>query len=384
MFCDANLINIYLLTLFMLKLKKILALSLIPQYLLIQFISFYPNFIESVYSNHIYIFISSFFRSISSNIPYAIGDVLYIIIGVFSIYWLVINIKKPKRLLIELFACISIAYFFFNLSWGLNYYRIPINNQIENTTYSYEDLNKFSLELIKKINQLHFQLTSNDSIKAVLPYNFQENARISISNYHNLEKKHNSQYYGYKFIDRSIKNISDFNKKGNKNNVKESMLSYPLTYMGFSGYLNPFTHEYNINSLIPDNSKPMVISHEIAHEIGFSSEMEANFISYISLINSENIYYQYFGHSFALRQCLNELRKLNKENYNLYLSKINKGILENYKETFEFWNNYNNPFEPIIKNIYDKFLKANKVKSGIKSYNQSLSLILKYNKPYND
>ena len=154
--------------------------------------------------------------------------------------------------------------------------------------------------------------------------------------------------------------------------------------MGFSGYLNPFTHEYNINSLIPVNSKPMVISHEIAHEIGFSSEMEANFISYISLINSKNTYYQYFGHSFALRQCLNELRKLNKENYNLQLSQINKGILENYKETFEFWNNYNNPFEPIIKNIYDKFLKANKVKAGIKSYNQSLSLILKYNKLYND
>ncbi len=112
--------------------------------------------------------------------------------------------------------------------------------------------------------------------------------------------------------------------------------------------------------------------------------MEANFISYISLINSENIYYQYFGHSFSLRQCLNELRKLNKENYNLQLSQINKGILENHKEIFEFWNSYNNPFESIIKNIYDKFLKANKVKSGIKSYNQSLSLILKYNKPYND
>ncbi|MDP6877416.1 MAG: DUF3810 domain-containing protein, partial [Candidatus Marinimicrobia bacterium] len=64
----------------MLKLKKILALSLIPQYLLIQFISFYPSFIESAYSNHIYIFISSFLRSISSNIPYAIGDVLYIIV----------------------------------------------------------------------------------------------------------------------------------------------------------------------------------------------------------------------------------------------------------------------------------------------------------------
>ena len=51
---------------------------------------------------------------------------------------------------------------------------------------------------------------------------------------------------------------------------------------------------------------------------------------------------------------------------------------------FIIWNNYKNPIEPIIKYIYDKFLKANKVESGIKSYSQSLSLILNYNKIYND
>ena len=56
----------------------------------------------------------------------------------------------------------------------------------------------------------------------------------------------------------------------------------------------------------------------------------------------------------------NELRRNDKDNYEYYISLINKGILINYNEIYNFWNNYKNPIEPIIKYIYDKFLKANK------------------------
>ena len=86
----------------MLKLKKILALSLIPQYLVVQFLSYYPDFIEIIYSNYIYIFISTFLRSISIKIPFAIGDIFYLFVSIFSIYWIVLNIKSPKKLFVEI------------------------------------------------------------------------------------------------------------------------------------------------------------------------------------------------------------------------------------------------------------------------------------------
>ena len=120
-----------------------------------------------------------------------------------------------------------------------------------------------------------------------------KNSRIAINNYNRLSKKNISKNTENSLMIRSLKSVSIFTNNKNNENIKKSILSYPLTYMGFSGYLNPFTHEYNINGLIPNNSIPMVMSHEIAHEIGFSSEMEANFIGYISLINSDNLYYQY-------------------------------------------------------------------------------------------
>ncbi len=363
----------------MLKFKKILALSLIPQYLIVQFFSYYPETIETVYSNFLYEYISTFLRSISSKIPFAIGDTFYLSAIIFFIYWVITNIKTPKKLFIEIFASISVIYFFFNISWGLNYYRIPIHKQVKTNNYSYEDLNKFTTELIKKINKLHIELTLNDSLKVVIPYNFKENSKITTDNYVKLAKNNMNNS-----IIRSIKSISNFTSNDNIENIKGSIISIPLSYMGFSGYLNPFTHEYNINALIPNNSMPMVMSHEVAHEIGFASEMEANFIGYISLISSDDLYHQYFGHSFALIQCLNEIQKSKTEIYNSYLASTNRGVLENYREIFEFWNNYNSPFEPIIKKIYDYFLKVNKVEDGIRNYNQSLSLILNYNGFYND
>ena len=97
----------------MLKFKKILALSLIPQYLFIQFISFYPHIIEKIYSNYAYIYISYFLRNISNKVSFAIGDIIYMFFAGFFIYWIIINIKSPTKLIIEVFAAISIIYFFY-------------------------------------------------------------------------------------------------------------------------------------------------------------------------------------------------------------------------------------------------------------------------------
>ena len=41
------------------------------------------------------------------------------------------------------------------------------------------------------------------------------------------------------------------------------------------------------------------------------------------------------------------------------IKKINIGILNNYKQSQDFWNKYNGPVEGSFKNIYDKFLKQN-------------------------
>ena len=201
----------------MLKFKKILALSLIPQYLFIQFISFYPEIIEKIYSNYAYIYISYFLRNISNKIPFAIGDLIYMFLISFFIYWIIVNIKSPKKLIIEIVATISIIYFFFNISWGINYYKIPISKEIEIISYSNQDLNEFTLKLIEKTNNLHNKISA-DSIKVNLPYNFKENSKIAINNYEILERKITNQNSTNSFIKKPLMAL-----------LKIRLITYPLS-----------------------------------------------------------------------------------------------------------------------------------------------------------
>jgi len=63
--------------------------------------------------------------------------------------------------------------------------------------------------------------------------------------------------------------------KYSSKSLKKSMLSLPLTYMGFSGYLNPLTNEAQVDYLIPKFKLPTTAAHEIAHQLGYAAENEA-------------------------------------------------------------------------------------------------------------
>jgi hypothetical protein len=160
--------------------------------------------------------------------------------------------------------------------------------------------------------------------------------------------------------------------------LKKSIYSIPLTYMGFSGYLNPFTNEAQVDGLIPIYKFPTTACHEVAHQLGYAAENEANFIGSLAAIHNEDIYFKYSGYTFALRYCLVELYKRDPESYETMLRTVNKGILNNYKEVQQFWMAYENPLEPLFKTTFDNFLKANNQSAGIKSYNYVVALLVNY------
>ena len=114
--------------------------------------------------------------------------------------------------------------------------------------------------------------------------------------------------------------------------VKNSLFSTPLSYMGFGGYINPFTLEAQINTNIPAIQIPTTICHEIAHQIGYSAENEANFIGILASVNSNNKLVKYSGNVLALRYLLNELYQVDKKSFDQLYLKINKGVLKNIKQ----------------------------------------------------
>src|SRR5678809_1786278 len=64
-------------------------------------------------------------------------------------------------------------------------------------------------------------------------------------------------------------------------------------YAGFMGYYNPFTGEAQVNTTVPKFLQPYITTHEIAHQLGYSKENEANFVGYLAAISSPDPVFHY-------------------------------------------------------------------------------------------
>ncbi|WP_369409887.1 DUF3810 domain-containing protein [Wocania arenilitoris] len=359
------------------KRKTIIALLLIPQYFLIKIFSYNPEFIENYYSNGLYPILSKIFRYILGWLPFSFGDVIYAFAIIYSVRWIYNNrkrlLKNTKQWFIEVFAVISIFYFVFHLFWGLNYYRLPLHKNLDlKHDYTTEQLVYVTKKLIEESNKYQLKITNNDTLKVKIPYSKPEIFKRTQNGYNNLKQL----FPHLKYYPKSI---------------KKSLFSYPLTYMGFSGYLNPLTNEAQVDAIIPIYRFPTTTAHEIAHQLGYAAENEANFIGCLASINNDDIYFKYTGYTFGLRFCLNEIYRRDESLYEDLITNVNIGILKNYEEVRLFWEAHQNPAEPIFKLFYGNFLKANKQDKGMESYSYVVALLVNYfkNKPnltnhYND
>lgn len=346
------------------KSKYILIYLLIIQIVIVRVLALFPEFIEKYYSNGFYYHLSNFSRKILGKIGFSVGDIIYGIVIGYLIYRIIKNRKSItfKSSVIGILNVISIFYFLFHLLWGMNYYRVPLNEKMNlSYDYSYEELLEFTDKWIEKSNALHLQMTGNDSVKVVNPYSNHEIYQKAPKAYDNL---------ALKYPEFTYKNYC----------VKNSLISVPLTYMGFGGYMNPFTGEAQVNSLLPKYTFPTTTLHEMSHQIGFASESEANFIGYLASINSDDMYFKYSGTIFALRYCLRNIEKMNPEILEEYLSKINYGIRLNFEETKTFWDSYQTPIEYIFEVFYHNFLKANSQEEGLETYSKFVGLLISYEK----
>jgi len=345
--------------------KLLIALSLIPQYFLVKLLSNFPEFVEQYYSNGLYQFISKIFRYMLGWLPFSFGDLIYTFAIIYVVRWFYINRKRlrkdTKNWLIDVFATVAIFYFVFHLFWGMNYHRLALHKSlnIENE-YTTEELVKVTKILIEKSNELHSKLSKNDTLKIDLPFSKSTIFKMTPAGYDNLKMRFPHLEYHPK-------------------SLKKSLYTYPLTYvMGYSGYLNPLTNEAHVNGLIPVYKFPTTSAHEIAHQLGYAAENEANFIGFLATTSHDNIYFKYTGYTFALRFCLNEIYRRDEALYESIVASVNIGILKNYKEVRDFWDAHDNPVEPFFKLFYGNFLKANKQSKGMKSYNYVVALIVNY------
>ncbi|MEF9992270.1 MAG: DUF3810 domain-containing protein [Peptostreptococcaceae bacterium] len=366
---------------------KYFSLLLFPIAIFINFLaSKYPAFVESYYSQKINKFIIQILNSITGIIPFSLYEVSMYLIVISIIFFIVYltytvfnNRCNFKRFLfkstLSLLSFLSIAYFLFIILWGINYNRLPLEDTLiakynsENSTniskspHTTDDLSNLYRYLINETNNIRRDVLEND--KKIM---------VSNTDYKNIISR---AQIGYDNISNIIPSIS-----GNYSLPKYVRSSNLMSYTGITGIYFPWTGEANVNISIPDIYIPSTTTHEMAHQRGFASEDEANFLAYLSCINHPDVDFKYSGLVLALNHTESALRKYDYDTYKELGKNISPDVLRDLENNRQYWSRYEGKVDTISNNFNSVYLKSNGIKEGTKNYSKMINLLITYYKLY--
>lgn len=340
--------------------------------ILIKWASWYPGWVERNYSRGLYPVIAKIQRFLFGWIPFSIGDLFYcflIIVLVYKIgrfFGLLFRRQLSRKYFVAALQqgifIMLFLYVFFNLFWGLNYNRKGIAYQLDLNVkpYSLADLDTLTSKLQQKVN--HYAQFVTEAQRD----SFDRKKRL-FSGGAEAYKKVAEQYSFLKYTSKS---------------VKPSLFSYLGNYLGFQGYYNPFSGEGQVNTTVPRFLEPFVTTHEIAHQLGYAKEHEANFAGYLACKSYPNNAFQYSVYYDMYNYAVGEIFRRDTALGKRFQESLHEQVRKDQKEFRDFYRRYKNPIEPIIMWGYGEFLKANNQPAGKRSYNEVVAWLIAYYKKF--
>lgn len=341
--------------------------ALIAINLLIYFAPKNSEWVEMNYSQGIYLKISSLLSNIFGVLPFSLTEFLIIAVAVLVIVTLYVLIRNFSvtnflKYLLSFLSIISTAMFLFWCLWGINNFRMPVENFLpfEKNKYTVNELERACEILLEKTNNLR-ELMEED-INGVTTAN------------QDYKKILNSSSDAYD----NISEIYNIIPTSGKIKPKPMIFSKVMSMLNYTGMYNPYTAETNINIDEPIFNMPFTACHEIAHLKGFPKENEANFISFLTCINSDDMFFKYSGYLSGLIYCSNALYREAPEAYVKLKNNFSEGIIRDLTYTNEYWNNYKGFIARFGENNNNVFLKHTNQPEGTKSYGLVVDLIISY------
>ncbi len=338
---------------------------------IIKIFSLNSAWVERFYSTGFFKYFAICFRAITGWLPFSVGDVLYFLAGL----WILIKFirlvqslftmpQKGQRLGFALLRLLFISltvYIIFNIFWGLNYDRKGIAYQLQLPSLKYDtaDLSTVQFLLLQKVNSSKQALLRQ---QAKYPSNKELFNRAAACY---AQARQVFPFITYKPA-----------------SIKASIFSWWGNYFGFTGYYNPFTGEAQVNTTVPKFLLPYTTCHEMAHQLGYAKEDEANFVGYLAAANSTDTLFHYSTY-------LDLFIYANRRLYFFDSAQARasaKLLLPQVKDDITEWRNFarahRSPIEPAISWMYAKYLTANRQPRGMLTYDDVIANLIAYYKKF--
>ena len=161
--------------------------------------------------------------------------------------------------------------------------------------------------------------------------------------------------------------------------VKPVRLSRVMSMLDFTGVYCPYTGEPNVNMDSPSCMLPATAAHEMAHQRGYASEQECNFLGILASTTCGHPAYAYSGWLTGYIYLSNALYRVDRDLYWEIRHGLPDTVEADLAANTAYWDRFRDTVVQKASNhVYDGMLKAYGQENGIQSYGTVVDLLVAY------
>ena len=302
--------------------------------------------VERWYSNGLYPPLQHALTSASNLVPFALFDAIWIGAIAWTALWTYRRLRERplalslRRMTAEAATAVSVLYLTFLVTWGLNYRRVPMAERVDfdASRITRAAAGALGARVAAQLNGLYADAHRTPTSTAAL-------ADAFASVQHALGER-------WTVV---------------PGRPKQTLLGAYFHETSIAGMTDPFLLETMIAPDLLDVEKPFVVAHEWAHLAGYADEAEANFVGWLACQRGDAS--AQYSAALMMIQYLHPANQTLQQALAIGPRTDLYAIRERYAHT-------SRALQAAARESYDAYLKANRVRAGVVSYDLVVQLVL--------
>ena len=315
--------------------------------------------VEQMYSRGLYAMVQPRLTALSNSTSFAWFDGLALLAaGVTAVLWITrLRARRTSTgatlggLVVDTAAIGAVLYLWFLGAWGLNYQRQPLREQLD---FSEERITGAALRVLAD--------RTVDSLNALY-------GEAHAEGWPELAAAPSALEPAFSRAQRDL--ALPWTAHGGR--PKRTLFNFYFTRVSIDGMTGPFFLETLANDTLLPFERPATIAHEWSHLAGYADESEANFVGWLVCMRGP-VSAQYSGWLSLYGTVAGALPRSERDGV---MRRLEEGPRADLRAMSDRVRRHAVPAASRAGYaLYDRFLKANRVEAGVRSYGEVLRLLL--------